>query len=67
MRTMPPTNPTQLQQAFDLLDSDHCIWCENAPKAATSHLCEGCRAEDPDGLLRRPATLTAIVPDAAAA
>jgi hypothetical protein len=64
---MPPTNPSQLQQAFDLLESDHCIWCEDAPKAATSHLCEGCRVEDPDGLLRRQAVLTATTLNSAAA
>jgi hypothetical protein len=57
MRTMPRATPTPLQHAYELLISDQCIWCEQAPKAATSHLCESCRAEDPDGLLGRPAQL----------
>jgi hypothetical protein len=69
MRTMPPTQTTPIQQAFELLESDRCIWCEDAPKAATSHLSARCRVEDPDGLLRRPADLQAAVsePGAAAA
>jgi len=53
--------PRQLQHAFALLESDRCIWCEDAAKAATSHLCECCRMEDPDGLLRREAVLVPAV------
>jgi len=64
---MPPTNPERPQHAFALLESDRCIWCEDEPKAATSHLCESCRVEDPDGLLRRPAVLAPAVPITVAA
>jgi hypothetical protein len=45
-------------QAEALLSGDVCIWCESAPKAATSHLCGACLAQDPDGALRRPSPLT---------
>jgi len=55
------TSITQAQ-AISLLDGDVCIWCEEAPKAATSHLCEECRKQDPDGVLRRAVPLHAVAP-----
>jgi len=48
--------------AHRLLAGDVCIWCEEAPKAATSHLCEECRKQDPDGVLRRAVPLHAVAP-----
>jgi hypothetical protein len=46
-----------VQQAIASLDSGCCVWCELAPAAATSHLCETCRTQDIDGLLRKPVRL----------
>jgi hypothetical protein len=49
-----------VQQAFAALDSDCCVWCEQAPAATTSYLCDGCRTQDVDGLLRKPVRLRAL-------
>jgi hypothetical protein len=46
--------PDPCARAAGLLEGDVCIWCEAAPKADTSHLCETCRVQDPEGVLRRP-------------
>jgi hypothetical protein len=48
------------QRAHRLLAGDACIWCEEAPKAATSHLCDECRKQDPDGVLARAYPLQAV-------
>lgn len=52
--------PDRLSQAADLLAGAVCIWCEAAAKADTSHLCDGCRVQDADGLLRRPGQLHSV-------
>ena len=49
-----------VQQAIAALDSGGCVWCEQAPAAATSYLCETCRTQDFDGLLRKPVRLRAL-------
>ena len=56
-----------VQQAIAALDSGGCVWCEQAPAAATSYLCETCRTQDVDGLLRRPVRLRALHSDDVAA
>jgi len=48
------------QRAHQLLSGDACIWCEDAPKADTSHLCEECRKQDPGGVLGRAFPLRAV-------
>jgi hypothetical protein len=48
------------QRAHQLLDGDSCIWCEAAPKVATSHLCVQCKGQDPDGVLGRAYPLHAV-------
>lgn len=50
------------QRAHQLLAGESCIWCEEAPKAATSHLCDECRKQDPDGVLARAYPLRAVAP-----
>jgi hypothetical protein len=49
-----------LHQAIASLDSGCCVWCGQAPSAATSYLCETCRSEDVDGLLRKPVRLRVL-------
>ena len=56
--TYPDSDREQL--ALRLLGGEVCIWCEAAPKAATSHLCEECRKQDPDGLLGRAYPLEVV-------
>ena len=46
-----------VQHAIASLDSGCCVWCEHAPSAATSYLCDACRPQDVDGLLRKPVRL----------
>jgi hypothetical protein len=46
--------PDRPSEAADLLAGAVCIWCETSPKADTSHLCDDCRVQDTDGILRRP-------------
>jgi hypothetical protein len=53
--------PDRLREAAELLDGTVCIWCETAPKADTSHLCDDCHVQDGDGILRRPYPLHAVV------
>jgi hypothetical protein len=48
------------QRAHRLLAGEVCIWCEAAPKAVTSHLCEECRKQDPDGVFGRAYPLHAV-------
>ncbi len=43
-----------MRAALDLLDSGVCVWCESAPAALTSYLCDSCRTQDPDGMMRKP-------------
>lgn len=54
------TSTNQMRDALDLLDSGVCVWCEQAPAALTSYLCDSCRAQDPDGVLRKPARLAEV-------
>ena len=56
-----------VQDAIAALESGRCVWCEQAPAAATSYLCETCRTQDVDGLLRRPVRLRALHSDDVAA
>ena len=49
-----------VQQAIAALESGCCVWCEQAPAATTSYLCETCRTQDVDGLLRKPVRLRAL-------
>jgi hypothetical protein len=49
--------PDRLSDAAELLAGGVCIWCETTPKADTSHLCDDCRVQDGDGILRRPCSL----------
>ena len=56
-----------VQQAIAALDSGGCVWCEQGPAAATSYLCETCRTQDVDGLLRKPVRLRALDSDDVAA
>jgi hypothetical protein len=49
-----------MSRAIDLVEGDVCVWCERRPKAATSHLCDECRRDDPDGLLGRAFQLQAV-------
>ena len=46
------TNP--MREALDLLDSGVCVWCESKPAALTSYLCDSCRTQDPEGVMRKP-------------
>ena len=53
------TNPNRtavnpMRAALDLLDQGVCVWCETAPAATTSYLCESCRTQDPEGVMRKP-------------
>ena len=57
----------RVQKAIASLDSGQCVWCEQAPAAMTSYLCEECRSQDADGLLRKPVTLVVLDSDEAAA
>jgi len=50
----------RVQEAIASLDSGCCVWCEQVPSAATSYLCETCRPQDVDGLLRRPVGLLLV-------
>lgn len=49
-----------VQEAIASLDSGCCVWCEQAPAAATSYLCETCRTQDVDGFLRKPVRLRVL-------
>jgi hypothetical protein len=49
-----------VQEAIASLDSGCCVWCERAAAAATSYLCETCRTQDVDGLLRKPVRLRVL-------
>jgi hypothetical protein len=53
----PSDHHHSLREAIASLDSGCCVWCEQAPAAATSYLCGTCRPQDVDGLLRKPVTL----------
>jgi hypothetical protein len=57
----------RVQTAIATLDSGLCVWCEHTPAAMTSYLCESCRAQDGDGLLRKPVSLRALDSSEAAA
>jgi hypothetical protein len=57
-----PSTPISPTDAEALLAGDICIWCDDAPKAATSHLCEECRPQDTAGVLRRAHPLSAVTP-----
>ncbi|MDX6521484.1 MAG: hypothetical protein QOJ31_246 [Gaiellales bacterium] len=57
----------EVQTAIATLDSGLCVWCEHAPAAMTSYLCESCRTQDVDGLLRRPVSLRVLHSSQAAA
>jgi hypothetical protein len=57
----------RVQAAIATLDSGLCVWCEHAPTAMTSYLCESCRTQDVDGLLRKPVSLRALASSQAAA
>jgi len=50
----------KVRDAFAALDSGRCVWCVQEPAAMTSYLCETCRGEDVDGLLRKPVTLRVL-------
>jgi hypothetical protein len=52
--------PDPEREAARLLEGALCIWCEGAPKADTSHLCETCRVQDTENVLRRPYQLRAV-------
>ena len=56
-----------VQEAIAALDSGCCVWCDQVPAAATSYLCETCRTQDVDGLLRKPLSLRALDSDDVAA
>jgi hypothetical protein len=47
----------RVQDAIAALDSGQCVWCEHKRAAMTSYLCDECRRQDPDGLLRKPVAL----------
>lgn len=49
-----------VHEAIASIDSGHCVWCRHAPAAATSYLCETCRTQDVDGLLRKPVRLRVL-------
>jgi hypothetical protein len=49
-----------MQKAIASLDSGCCVWCAQAPAAATSYLCGTCRTQDVDGLLRKPVRLRVL-------
>ena len=49
-----------MQKAIASLDSGCCVWCEQAPAAATSYLCVTCRTQDVDGLLLKPVSLRVL-------
>ena len=57
----------KVQSAIATLESGLCVWCEQAPAAMTSLLCDGCRRQDVDGLLRKPVSLRALGSSEAAA
>jgi hypothetical protein len=57
-----PSTPISPTDAEALLAGDICVWCDDAPKAATSHLCDECRPQDTAGVLRRAFPLSAITP-----
>ncbi|MDX6548480.1 MAG: hypothetical protein QOG33_2030 [Gaiellales bacterium] len=57
----------KVHTAIATIDSGLCVWCEHAPAAMTSYLCESCRTQDVDGLLRRPVSLRALDSSEAAA
>jgi hypothetical protein len=57
----------KVQTAIATLDSGLCVWCEHAPAAMTSYLCESCRTQDVDGLLRKPVSLRVLHSSQAAA
>jgi hypothetical protein len=42
-----------MADAARLIAGAVCVWCERRPKAVTSHLCDECRRDDPDGVLQR--------------
>jgi hypothetical protein len=54
------TSTNSMRAAIDLLDAGVCVWCEEAPAALTSYLCDSCRAQDPDGVMRKPARLAEV-------
>ncbi len=53
-------HPHNIQAAIDALDSGICVWCDQAPAAVTSYLCDACRTQDVDGLLRKPVRLRVL-------
>jgi hypothetical protein len=57
----------EVNTAIATLESGQCVWCEHAPAAMTSYLCESCRTQDVDGLLRKPVSLRALDSSQAAA
>jgi len=57
-----PSTPISPTDAEALLAGEICIWCDDAPKATTSHLCEACRPQDTAGVLRRAQPLSAVTP-----
>ena len=54
------TSTNSMRAAIDLLDAGVCVWCEEAPASLTSYLCDTCRTQDPDGVMRKPARLTEV-------
>ncbi len=56
----PSNRHHRVQDAIAALDSGQCVWCEHRPAAMTSYLCDDCRSEDPDGLLRKPVGLRLV-------
>jgi hypothetical protein len=57
----------KVQTAIATLGSGLCVWCEQASAAMTSYLCDSCRVQDVDGLLRKPVSLRALDSSEAAA
>ena len=55
-----PDARSLMSEALDLIEGDACIWCERRPKGGDSHLCDDCRRDDPDGMLRRAFQLQAL-------
>ena len=53
-------HPHKVQAAIDALESGVCVWCDQAPAAVTSYLCDTCRIQDVDGLLRKPVRLRVL-------
>jgi hypothetical protein len=49
------TAANPMRAALDLLDQGVCVWCEAGPAGLSSYLCDSCRAQDPEGVMRKPA------------